>query len=111
MIAIQQPVHKIFVGDKVIDKLFLEYKKGVIKLFHLHVPFLPLERRDNQNAVVVQYDFVSVKEHESLCLAEKIKLEVVGLIPLMQVKPPLSFIAVGGIAHEVHTACAFGIFQ
>lgn len=42
---------------------------------------------------------------------EKIKLEEVGLIPLMQVKPPLSFIAVGGIEHEVHAACAFGIFQ
>ena len=54
---------EIFVGDKVID--ILEYKKCVIKLFHLHVPFLSLERRDNQNAVVVQYDFVSVKEHKS----------------------------------------------
>lgn len=41
----------------------------------------------------------------------KIKLEEVGLIPLMQVKPPLPFIAVGGIEHEVHAACAFGIFQ
>jgi hypothetical protein len=57
LIAYFYPVPPIFVGDKVIDKLFLEYKKGVIKLFHLHVPFLPFERRDNQDAVVVQFDF------------------------------------------------------
>lgn len=41
----------------------------------------------------------------------KIKLEEVGLIPLVQVKPSLSFTALGGIEHEVHAACAFGIFQ
>lgn len=42
---------------------------------------------------------------------EKIKLEEVGLVPLVQVKPTLSFITVGGIEHEVHAACAFGVFQ
>jgi hypothetical protein len=109
--AIQQPVHKIFIRQKLIDELLLKNEKCIFQVIHVYMPFLLLIRGYNQHHVIMQFNFLSRQEQIPCSFPEKIEFKKIGLIAFFYIKPTTLLPTVCRVEQKIYSARSLGIFQ
>ena len=111
LVAIEKPIHEIFVGQEIVDEFLLEDEKSIIEIVDCYMPLLLLVGRDDERHLVVQLDPFPTEKEMTGGLPEKVKLKEVGLVPLGRVEPTSFLPALRRIEQEIDAASGLGVFD